>query len=95
MTEPVRDNLLSEEEERFIEIELNQTYKYEKDYAEIREKLGRLNRTSATTASDLLNDIYQSMNSKVKSIPEVIAKPFEAVELGDFKNDMNDKMQRM
>ena len=61
----------------------------------MREKLSRLERVNTTQASDLLNDIYQNMNSKVKSIPEVQSRPFDAAPMGEFKSDMNQKMARM
>ena len=69
-TDKRKDNLLSEEEERFIELELNRDNKFEKDYMEISDKLARLSRSTVTAAPELLNDIWQSMNSKVKHIPD-------------------------
>ena len=62
---------------------------------EISDKLARLSRSTVTAAPELLNDIWQSMNSKVKHIPDYKTQIFHGVQIEEWETDMNEKMNRM
>ena len=62
---------------------------------EITDKLARLNQSTVTTAPALLNEIFLSMNSKVRNIPDYETKIFQGVEIAEWQEDMNQKMNKM